>query len=234
MKTSGFDKKIQEANRIYEQKREFHGQEKPAAYNLLLSNYRGAVSKILSVAQKSKEKKIINTDPYFALIYDTEKKIYHVLSMRTARDYPNQNYKNRISPAIERKCIHKRIKYRSTILLNKCLEDIRMYAEKIGELNQEYIALENKDGETSTLEDVLAENLYHVSFLPLNTPLDGGRVEKSIELKTADIASITWLNSNPKVGKSLDKVCEGLLQEAGSNGLSKVGFAVSENEYGSG
>lgn len=105
---------------------------------------------------------------------------------------------------------------------------MRNYADELNDLENKYEALS-----FTTIEDVLAELLYNVSFTPLGKIVSPeGRREKSLELKTKDLASNTWVDGNG--GISLDSYADALLKEANTNGLSEVGYAVHESEYGDG
>ena len=62
--------------------------------------------------------------------------------------------------------------------------------------------MEEKENEyemlsATTLDDVLAALLYNVSFIPVGKVVSpDGRKDKSLELKTNDLASRTWVDTN--------------------------------------
>lgn len=221
-----FDRKVSYAQRTYDWKKQFYGKEKPDNYDLLVSHYKHAILEALTqVPQHHKE---LYRDQHFVVTYDTKTKSFQTISLRSAKLHVNTNHKGRLESALSKKEYLKgRLKFWKTKDLENFWTDLQIYTTDLQRCENlcESISI-------PTLKDILAALLYKVSFLPTNTVVwDVQRKDRSLELKTVDLAHNSWVNS--RGGSSLDSFAEWLLQESHDNWLDQVGYSVHESEYGS-
>ena len=217
-------RKVTYAHRTYEWKKQFFGLEKPDFYSMLVKHYRHAIAD--AITNVPKHNKVLFRDKYFMITYNVKEGIFETLSLRTAKQHKNINYAWRLQEVLSKERYLKwRLKFWNTERLEELGHDMQNYAYELDKIENEYEA-----ASINTIEDILAELLYNVAFIPVGKMYATWRIEKSLELKNKDLASSTWVDMYG--GVSLDGYADHLLQEANTNGLSEVGYAINESEYG--
>ena len=113
MRKYQFEKKLAYAERTYNRKRQFYGEEKPEIYDLLKKHYRRAIAEVIQQIPNHKTK--LHEDKYFVVTYDTKTKIFEILSRRSAKVHKNKNHRERLEDiASKRTYLTNRLKFWDT------------------------------------------------------------------------------------------------------------------------
>ncbi len=113
-----FDRKRKYANRTYERKKQFYGQEKPDEYDLLVKHYRRAILEAINQIPNHKRK--ILQDKYFVVTYDTKSRVFEILGLKNAQVHRDKDHRGRLQEISSKKnYLHNRLKFRNTAMLEE-------------------------------------------------------------------------------------------------------------------